>query len=168
MRKLFVGLVVFVTACSQGVAAPPVTGTETVCTDAFCIDVPVGWTVTDRDNTYVSFSNEVDPENTFLTAGPVNMEALVTAAGRTWPVPMDEVVLSFWSMLEEAGVGKYGRSRRMVGGAVRSWGEHETGTMWQLMYPLGGSAAIGIGLRAPNGSWEKHADVVFESVTVSP
>jgi len=38
--------------------------------------------------------------------------------------------------------------------------------MWHLLYPLEGSSAIGIEMRAPNDSWETHADAVFESVSV--
>jgi hypothetical protein len=140
----------------------------TVCTDVFCIDVPDGWEVTDTDATFVSLSHVSDPDNTFLTAGVANMEAIVTAAGGSWPVPTQEVVLAFWSLLEDADVASYARSQRMVGGAVRSWGDHETGSMWQLMYPLGGSQAIGVDLRAPNDSWEPHADAIFESVRPAP
>ncbi|GMQ98363.1 MAG: hypothetical protein BMS9Abin17_0872 [Acidimicrobiia bacterium] len=164
MRILAVALL-FVTACSQGVAAPIVTETETVCSDVFCIDVPVGWQAEVGD-TYVSLSHISDPENTFLTAGLVDMEAIVTASGGSWPVPTQEVVMAFWSLIEDAGVGSFTRSQRMVGGAVRSWGEHETGTMWHLLYPLEGSSAIAIEMRAPNGSWEAHADVVFRGVSV--
>jgi len=164
MRFLAVALL-FVTACSQGVAAPAVTETETVCSDVFCIDVPVGWQAEVGD-TYLSFSHISDPENTFLTAGLVDMEAIVTASGGSWPVPTQEVVVAFWSLLEDADVGSFTRSQRMVGGAVRSWGEHETGTMWHLLYPLDGASAIAIEMRAPNSSWESHADVVFTSVSL--
>lgn len=163
MRILAIALL-FATACSQGVSAPPVVETETVCSDVFCIDVPAGWSAEIGD-TYVSLSHDADPDNTFLTAGLVDMQAIVTASGGTWPVPTEDVVTAFWSLIEDAGVGSFTRSQRMVGGAVRSWGEHETGTMWHLLYPLEGSSAIGIEMRAPNGSWETHADVVFESVS---
>ncbi len=164
MRFLAVALL-FVTACSQGVAAPIIVETETVCSDVFCVDVPVGWQAEVGD-TYLSFSHISDPENTFLTAGLIDMEAIVTASGGSWPVPTEEVVTAFWSLIESADVGSFTRSQRMVGGAVRSWGEHETGTMWYLLYPLEGSSAIGIEMRAPNGSWDSHADVVFESVSL--
>ncbi|MEN8239019.1 MAG: hypothetical protein ABFR53_07455 [Actinomycetota bacterium] len=164
MRKVLIGFALFVTACSQGVAAPDIAGTETVCSDVFCIDVPGGW-VAEVGDTYVAFNHEADPDNTFLTAGILDEEAIVTGAGGTWPVPTEDVVVAFWSLLESSGVGSFERSQRMVGGAVRSWGDHETGRMWHVVYPTGGSTAIGVELRAPNDSWESHADVVFASIT---
>ena len=168
MRKVVLGFLIFAAACSQSVPAPPIGSLTTVCTDAFCIDVPNGWEVTDVGTTFVSMSHVSDPNNTFLTAGLIDMEAMVTAAGGSWPVPTQEVVLAFWSLIEDAGVGSYTRSQRMVGGAVRSWGDHETGSMWHLVYPLEGSAGIGVEMRAPNGSWEPHADVVFAGVVPIP
>jgi hypothetical protein len=166
MRKVFFGIALVLTACSQGVVATDVGQTETVCSDAFCIDVPEGWDAEVGD-TYLSFSHEADPENTFLTVGIIDQEAIVTGAGGSWPVPTEGVVRAFWSLLEAADVGSFERSQRMVGGAVRSWGEHETGRMWHVVYPTGGSAAIGVELRAPNDTWESHADVVFASIRLT-
>lgn len=165
MRKLIVGFILFATDCSQGVPAPLIGTSSTVCTDVFCFDVPSGWQVQESGTSFVSLSHVSDPDNTFLTAGVIDMEAIVVASGGTWPVSTQEVVIAFWPLLEDADVGSYTRSQRMVGGAVRSWGDHETGAMWHLVYPLTGSAAIGVELRAPNDSWEPHADVVFDSVT---
>ena len=163
MRRALIGIVLVVSACSQGVAAPDVGSLETVCSDAFCVDVPEGW-VPEVGDTYVAFNHEADPDNTFLTAGIIDQEAIVTGAGGTWPASTDEVVAAFWSLLEGSDVGSFERSQRMVGGAVRSWGDHETGRMWHVVHPTGGSTAIGVELRAPNDSWESHADVVFESI----
>lgn len=163
MRKLLVGLALTLTACSQGVTAPDIEGTETVCSDTFCVDVPDGW-VAEVGDTYLAFNNVADPDNTFLTVGIIDQEAIVTGAGRTWPVSTDDVVLAFWSLLESSDVGSFERSQRMVGGAVRSWGDHETGRMWHVVYPTGGSTGIGVELRAPNDSWESHADLVFASI----
>ncbi len=42
MRRVLVGFVLFLTACSQSLPAPAIGQTETVCTDVFCIDVPEG------------------------------------------------------------------------------------------------------------------------------
>ena len=163
MRKALAGIALIVTACSQGVSAPDIGQVETVCTDVFCIDVPEGWGAEVGD-TYVAFTHEADPDNTFLTAGVIDQEAIVTTVGGTWPVPTEDVVRSFWLLLETSGVGSFERSQRMVGGAVRSWGDHETGRMWHVVHPTGGTGAIGVELRAPNDSWEAHADVVFESI----
>ena len=163
MRKLLVGIILILTACSQGVAAPDIGQVETVCSEVFCIDVPEGWTGEVAD-THIALHHEADPGNTFLTAGIIDQEAIVTGAGGAWPVSTDDVVLAFWSLLEGSDVGSFERSQRMVGGAVRSWGDHETGRMWHVVYPTGGSTGIGVELRAPNDSWESHADVVFESI----
>lgn len=163
MRYLFIVFFIFVTACSQGVTAPEVGQPETVCSDVFCVDVPEGWGAEVGD-TYLSFSHDADPDNTFLTAGILDQEAIVVNAGGSWPVSTEDVALAFWSLLETSDVGSFERSQRMVGGAVRSWGEHETGRMWHVVYPTGGTSAIGVELRAPNNSWEPHADVVFASI----
>jgi hypothetical protein len=151
-------------ACSSGPSAPPLGTPETVCNADFCIDVPQGWTVELGDG-YVSAHHEVAPDETFLTAGLINFEAIVESAGSTWPVPTSEVSRSFWTLLEQANVGDFERSQRMVGGAERSWGTHEDGQMWHLVYPTESSRGIGVELRAPNDTWEAHADTVFASVT---
>ena len=164
MKKSIVAAMLILSACSQGVTAPQITALERVCSDVFCVEVPEGWEAEIGD-TYLSLHHVSDPENTFLTVGLIDMEAIVTSSGGTWPVPTQDVVVAFWSLIEVADVGSFTRAQRMVGGAVRSWGDHETGKMWHLVYPLAGSAAIGIELRAPNTSWEAHADAVFESVT---
>ena len=81
-----------------------------------------------------------DPDGTFLTAGEINLRAIVEQAGGTWPVPTEEVARAFWALLEDADVGEFERSERMLGGAQRSWGSHETGDMWHLVYPTGPAA----------------------------
>lgn len=149
--------------CSSGPAAPDPEPTRSVCTDTYCIDVPPGWSGEVGD-TFIAFNHEALPEGTFLTSNTVDMEAIVSAAGGTWPVPTNEVVEAFWSLLEDVDEGGLVRTERMVGGAWRSWGTHSTGTMWYFLMPLDGSRAIGVELRGPNDSWESHADVVFASV----
>ena len=151
-------------ACSSGQAAPAVLGTETVCNADFCIDVPDGWT-TEVGDGYISAHHDIAPESTFLTAGLINFEAIVESAGGTWPAATDEVARAFWTLLEQADVGEYERSQRVVGGAERTWGTHTDGTMWHLVYPTDPSRGIGVEMRAPNDSWETHADAVFGSVT---
>lgn len=163
LAAIAVALALGVAACASGVSAPAVGSPETMCTASFCVDVPAGWSG-EIGESYVSMHHELDPEHTFLTVGEINMEAIVTSAGGAWPVGTDEVVRSFWVLLEDAGVGSFERSERMVGGAVQSWGDHQTGRMWHLVFPVEGSRAIGVELRAPNESWETHADAVFASV----
>jgi predicted phosphoribosyltransferase len=159
-----VGLL-FVAACSSGPEAPAISSLETVCNDAFCVDVPDGWEAEVGD-TYLSFHHSLDPIHTFLTVGVADMEAIVVASGGTWPVSTEEATRSFWSLLEDVDVASFKRSQRLVGGAYKSWGTHTDGDMWYLLYPVQGSRGIGIEMRAPNGSWETHADAVFNSLVV--
>lgn len=163
LTLIVVGILLVVSACSSGPDAPVVAVGEEVCTETFCITVPDGWSY-ELGETYVSATNAVAPEATFLTAGVINMEAIVENSGGTWPAPTADVARAFWSLLEDAGAGEFERSARVVGGAERSWGTHADGQMWHLVYPTGPTSAIGIELRAPNDTWESHADFVFESV----
>lgn len=163
MKRLFAVLVLLLVGCSSGPTAPNPSPVVEVCTDGFCIEVPGGWG-DDVGDGYIAFNHELAPESTFLTANTVDMEAIVTAAGGSWPATTQEVLEAFWSLLEEVDEGSLLRSERMVGGAVRSWGNHSTGTMWYLLVPVRGSVGIGVELRGPNDSWESHADVVFQSV----
>ncbi len=156
-------LALVATACSSGPAAPPIGTPTTVCTEAFCLDVPEGWG-DEIGDTYIAFNHDALPEGTFLTANVVDMEAIVTAAGGQWPVPPVEVTEAFWALLEQADEGELRRTERQVGGAIRSWGSHTTGTMWHLLVPVEGSLAIGVEMRGPNDSWESHADAVFPTV----
>lgn len=125
--------------------------------------MPNGWGG-EVGESHIAFHHEVAPESTFLTANAVDMEAIVTAAGGSWPATTEDVMAAFWSLLEEVDEGRLIRTERMVGGAIRSWGTHSTGDMWYLIVPVEGSRGIGVELRAPNNSWEAHADRVFASV----
>jgi hypothetical protein len=128
------------------------------------MDVPVGWSGEATDS-FIAFHHDVLPDGTFLTANTVDMEAIVTAAGGTWPATTEQVVEAFWQLLEDVGEGEVTGIQRMVGGAYRSNGTHSTGDMWYLLVPVSGSVGIGVELRGPNASWETHADAIFPSVT---
>ncbi|MGI9667607.1 MAG: hypothetical protein ACR2N2_11045 [Acidimicrobiia bacterium] len=163
MLRTLLAVAVILSACSSGAEAPAPSPTEAVCTDAFCLDAPVGWG-DEVGETYLSFQHSSAPDDTFLTASVVDSEAIVVAAGGSWPATTEEVVESFWALIEQAGEGSLVRTQRMVGGAVRSWGSHSTGDMWFVLVPVEGTVAIGVEIRGPNDSWESHADVVFPSV----
>ncbi len=165
MRAFVVVGLLFAAACSSGPTAPPVTDVETVCNERFCVDVPVGWEA-EVGETYLSFHHAADRNHTFLTVGVADMEAIVESAGGTWPVSKEEATRSFWALLEEVDVATFERSARQVGGAIKSWGTHTDGEMWYLLYPVEGSLGVGIEMRAPNDSWESHADQVFSSLVV--
>ncbi|MFO7699220.1 MAG: hypothetical protein R6W79_01255 [Acidimicrobiia bacterium] len=163
MIPTVLALVLVAAACSSGPTAPDVEPIDRVCTEAFCLDIPAGWG-DEVGDTHIAFRHELAADDTFLTASVVDMEAIVTAAGGTWPVPPDEVVEAFWALLEDVDEGSLIRTERQVGGAIRSWGRHSTGDMWHVLVPVEGSIAIAVELRGPNTSWEDHADVVFPSV----
>ena len=160
-------LAVLGAGCSAGPTAPPVTNVTNVCTEAFCLDVPDGWG-SEVGDTYIAFHHDLLPDGTFLTANLVDMEAIVTSAGGTWPEPPDEVVRSFWALLEAVDEGELRRTERQVGGAVWSWGSHSTGDMWHVLVPVDGTTAIAVEMRAPNDSWESHVEVVFPTVEAKP
>lgn len=166
MQRFVVVALLFVAACSSGPTAPAITELDTVCNDQFCVDVPVGWEA-EVGETYLSFNHTLDPSHTFLTVGVVDMEAIVEASGGTWPVSTEEATGSFWALLEEVDVASFERSARQVGGAIKSWGTHTDGEMWYLLSPIDGSRGVSIEMRAPNGSWESHADQVFASLVVN-
>ncbi|MCB1246458.1 MAG: hypothetical protein KDB69_04250 [Acidimicrobiia bacterium] len=167
-RTVLFGLMLaLIAACSSGPAAPEVGSGERVCAEGFCIRVPDGWVV-EVGTTYISAHHELAPDTTFLTAGEVNQQAIAEAAGVVWPAPTPEVERAFWSLLESAGAGSFDRSERVLGGAERSWGTHDDGDMWHLLAPTEGTHAVGIELRAPNRSWESHAEFVFDSLVIVP
>ena len=161
-----VGVALVFAACSSGPSAPVISSLDTVCNEEFCVDVPNGWDAETGD-TYLSFHHTLDPTHTFLTVGVADMEAMVEAAGGTWPVPVEEATRSFWALLEEVDVAEFKRSTRQIGGAIKSWGTHVDGDMWYLLRPVAGSRGVGIEMRAPNSSWEAHADAVFSSLAVN-
>lgn len=150
-------------SCSSGVSAPPVSPASEVCNEAFCLDAPDGWGDEVADS-HVSFHHKVAPDETFLTGSIVDTEAIVLAAGGSWPASTEVVMESFWALLDDAGEGSLIRTERMVGGAIRSWGSHSTGDMWFLLVPVEGTVAIGVEIRGPNDTWESHADAVFPTV----
>ncbi len=167
VKRWLVLVLVACGACSSGVEAPDPAPVSQVCTQTWCMDVPDGWGTEVGEN-YVAFNHDADPDGTFLTGNVVDMEAIVTAAGGTWPATTEDVVRSFWALLEDAEEGSLQRTQRQVGGAIRSWGSHSTGDMWYVLVPVEGSTGIGVEIRGPNETWERHADIVFPSIAPRP
>ncbi len=166
MSRFTLVVLLLATACSSGPSAPEVGELETVCNDQFCVDVPTGWEG-EIGETYLAFHHAFDPDHTFLTVGEVDMQAIVEAAGGSWPVSAEEAMLSFWDLLSDSDVAEFERSTRLEGGSWRSWGVHADGEMWYLLHPVEGSRGIGVEMRAPNDSWESHADAVLGSLVVN-
>lgn len=167
VRRLFLVLGFLVAACSPGPEAPPVVASEVVCAPSFCIAHPNGWEV-EIGETYISFRHPVAPESAFATIGFTNPEAVVTAAGETWPANDETVARSFWALLEETEVGSLDRLERLPGGNVRSYGSYQDGRMWALLVQTDDGGAVGVEVRGPNQSWEAHADVFFSTVEPVP
>jgi len=162
-----VAILVLAAACSAGPAAPPVTGETSICDDVACLTYPDGWEVVEVGDTFIRFTHPADPEHLHATISPTNMEGVVTEAGGTWPALPADAVRAFWALLEETGAGRLGALRPVPGG-IRSVGTYGKGRMWFLLLPTDATHAIGVEVRAPNRSWETHADVFFSHVTTLP
>lgn len=151
-------------ACSTGPEAPIVGAIAEVCTPDFCVDYPNDWSVVDTGEQFVSFAH---PEGADLiaTVGRVNLEGIADNAGATWPVPPREVVDLLWSLLD-GGEAELGAAMLVPGGSLDSWGFISSGRLWHRLIPVSASRGFGIEVRAPNASWETHADVFRQGLTV--
>lgn len=163
MHRLALGLVIVVAACTTGPSAPPVRSGEEVCGERFCVAAPDGWDV-EFGERYLAFTHPDAPDRAKATISGVNMQALVENAGGMWPASTEDAVMSFWQLLEEAGVAQFERLERLTGGAFRSEGTHDAGMLWHLLIPVSGSDAVGFEVRGPNRSWQSHADAFFSDV----
>lgn len=165
MRRFALGLLLVATACSAGPSAPPVASVEQVCGELFCVGVPDGWEV-EVGERYLAFAHPDVPDEAIATISGLSMRALVESAGGTWPASTEDAVDAFWQLLEEAGVARFERLERLMGGAFRSEGTHADGRLWHLLIPVSGSEAIGFEVRGPNRTWESHADAFFGEVEI--
>ncbi|GMQ86120.1 MAG: hypothetical protein BMS9Abin07_1693 [Acidimicrobiia bacterium] len=165
-RLLFAALLLVLTACATGPDAPPVDGVEVACIEPLCISYPAGWAVVEQGAGFIAFAHPDAPEQALATVGPVNMQAVVENAGGSWPASTEQVVRSFWRLLEQADVATFERLQRDTGGAFRSQGSFEDGRLWHLLIPGTGNRAIGVEVRGPDASWQDHADVFFADVRI--
>ncbi len=138
-----------------------------MCTETFCAQYPAGWNLVDRGDTFISLSHPDDPETLLATVGPVNMEGLVVANGGTWPQTVSGVVEAFWRAAD-GGEAELATSTILPDGSVESFGVFRSGRMWARLIPLTTTDAIGVEMRAPNRSWESHAEAFLDSVVVVP
>lgn len=165
IARLAVVILLVVAACSAGPDAPPVGAPETVCTGNFCVDYPSDWEVVEVGVDFAVFRHPSGEDEVIASVGQVNMELLATEGGRSWPQTTDEVVRAFWQLLasEDAELGAL---RLLVDGSVSSFGALKGGWLWHRLVPIGASRAVGVEIRGPNRSWEDHADVFIEGLTV--
>lgn len=151
-------------ACSAGAPAPSVGNSEEVCNTDFCVGYPVGWDVVEVGDQFISFMHP-STDGVVATVGRVNMEGVVLNAGGQWPQSARNVVDHLWSLLDGGGA-ELTRVDLATGGALDSRGSVSTGRLWHRLVPVTSSVAIGVEVRAPNLSWEPHADVFRQSVQV--
>lgn len=155
-------------ACGgAGPDATPVGDVDLVCSDSFCAEIPSEWELIDSGADYLSFVHPLDREALLATVGPVNMEGVVTANGGTWPQTVSGVVEIFWGAAD-GGDADLGTLTVLPDGSVESFGVFGAGRMWARMIPLNVTQAVGVEMRAPNSSWERHAEVLLDSVVTLP
>ncbi len=159
-------LLLVLAACSSGPEAPLVDGVDMVCIEPLCITYPAGWEVVEEGAGFIAFAHPDALEQALATVGPLNMEAVVESSGGSWPAATEEVVRSFWQLLDEAGVATFDRMERLTGGAFRSEGSYEDGRLWHLLIPGSGNRGVAVEVRGPNASWQSHADVFFSNVQI--
>ena len=156
-----------ISACGTGAEAPTVDASDLVCTATFCAEYPSGWELVDEGDSFVSLAHPLDPDTLLATVGPVNMEGLVVANGGTWPQTVSGVVDAFWRAAD-GGEADLATSTILPDGSVESFGVFRGGRMWARLIPLTTTEAIGVEMRAPNRSWERHAEVLLDSVVAVP
>ncbi len=160
-------LAAFLVACGGGPDAPPVGALEMHCGANFCIEYPQDWSVVDSADDYVTLAHPADPERIMATVGQTGMEGIVEASGGTWPQPADEVVEAFWGLIDDGGA-EVDSIQTLADGSVTSLGSFDGGRLWYRLVPLEGSAALGVEVRAPNSTWNEHAEAITQSLAAVP
>jgi len=164
-RAAVLGLVL--AACGNGATAPTVSGTDLECTATFCATYPADWSVVDAGDSFLSFSYTEAEDDVIATVGRVNMQSLVEANGGDWPASLQGVVETFWGAID-GGDAELGRLEFRDDGSIESFGVFASGRMWTLLLPTDAIRGVGVEVRAPNSSWEDHARVFLDGVTVLP
>ncbi|MDX1691741.1 MAG: hypothetical protein R3290_12035 [Acidimicrobiia bacterium] len=166
-RTLVAAVVVALVAAAcggeAGPEAPPVGAVETSCSETACVDHPAGWDV-EVGETYLAFRHPDDPERVVASVGDVDMAALVETVGGEWPAPPRAAIEAFWDLIGGGEDASLDGIETRDDGAIRSEGELEGLRMWHLLVPGFARTGIGVEVRAPNDSWEAHADVFLGSL----
>lgn len=152
--------VLFVVAVACGVTtAPPFDGVGEACADTGCLGVPEGWAVVDEGPRHVTIEH---PDGASATIGTIDMDRVATATGGTWPQSDIEVVRGLWALFDGGEARLESTSERR--GAIASEGESQGSRQWHLLVPLDRPHAIGVVVQAPNGSWFRHVEAIFDGV----
>lgn len=157
-------LALLAVGCSSGADAPTFDGTEEVCIPDFCVNYPSGWSVAETGPRFVAFAHPAG-EDVIATVGRVNLEGITVNAGGTWPVPARDVVDLLWMILD-GGDAELASVDLIADGALDSWGAISTGRLWHRLIPISASRGFGVEVRAPNSSWETHADIFRQNLVV--
>lgn len=168
MARRLATLIVFtmvLVACSgaTGTRAPEVGALDTACAEIFCLSYPRGW-LAEAGGTFVTL-RWPDDDAVLGSAGTVDLDALVAAGGGTTTATPERAVEAFWQLLGEGQAASMESLAVRPDGSVWSQGTLEGGRLWHALIPLGGNEAIGVEVRAPNTSWESHADAIRSGVT---
>lgn len=147
----------------SGPTAPPIGEIVTSCSATACVDHPSDWIV-EQGETYLAFRHPLDSEQVIASVGAVDMAALVEADGGTWPAPPRRAIEAFWDLIGGGEDASLDGIDSRPDGAIRSEGVLEGLRMWHLLVPGFGRVGVGVEVRAPNGSWQAHADVFLDSL----
>ncbi len=93
------------------------------------------------------------------------MGGLAAATGRSRSIRPDAAVDAFWELLADAAAVRDG-VRRRADGSVVSTGSLRDGRLWHRLVPVDDDSAVGVEVRAPNRSWQRHAVVFLDGLTV--
>lgn len=155
-------------ACSSGPQAPSVNGSDLVCVESFCASYPNGWSFATGSD-FVAFQiDDVDLVNVVANAAGFDPQGVVEAVGGTWPAPTRQVSEAFWQLLADGSGASLDEIVVLDDGSVRSRGGFDGGVLWHRMIINPDGSGIGIEMRAPNSSWEPHADVFLNGLVVQP
>lgn len=153
-------------ACADaGREAPAPAQPDSVCISAFCLAYPGDWEIVDRGDDFVSFTHPDGEGAALATIGHVSMEGIVAAAGEQWPQLTEDVARAFWEIID-GGDADLATIETNLDGSVRTFGSVSTGRLWWQVIATSFSDAIGLEVRAPNRSWEVHADAFFAGLTL--
>ena len=154
-----------VSACgASGPEAPNYTDLDQACTTKFCVAYPAGWEVIDSGDGFMSFSHPAG-EGILATVGRVNLEGIATNSGLTWPAQTEDVVTGLWSLFD--GGGAELESVELVAiGEYDSAGSISSGRLWHRLIEVTASRGYGVEVRAPNPSWDGHADAFRAGFTL--
>ena len=163
--RLLLGSVMLVAACGADSApAPEPQEAVTACSADYCVDHPSDWDIEFGEG-FATLTHSSETE-ALGSVGRVDMRAVVTESGGSWPTTPEVVVRSIWALLDEFGEADLQKLEMQADGSVRSEGTLDGRRSWNLLIPQRGIEAIGVELRAPSAEWSDHADVILSRIVV--